>query len=283
MAYQQKQQIVSHGEVIRCYWTPERIRSAVPKECYRVSGKKQAIGLANDPPKTVPDATRKTSPYQSVGILFYTQTLEGGIVLHLQGTAYVVETGKGDNIVFTAAHNLIGGDGPSENLLFIPACQNDGKEVPAYGSFTGASCVVSTKWVEPFRSCYDIGAIKLTTNTAKKNVGEVVGMLEYAVDHKDIKDETEWRIIGYRRDIATEQNIMYESDGVYFESAEDGKSIERTNIINIGGISGSPWLLKNGDGKFAIANGVYITSNAYFSFAAYFSTALVKDDIIAQL
>ena len=176
MAFQQKQQqqSVSHGEVIRCYWTPERIQRAVPKKRYRVSGKKQAIGLANDPPTEVSDANRKDkNPYKSVGKLMFTQTVKG-TVKHFQGTAYVAETGKGDNIVFTAAHNLLDEDGPSENLLFIPACQNDGKEVPAYGSFAGASYVVSTKWKKPFQDCYDIGAIKLTKNKAGKEAGKVV-------------------------------------------------------------------------------------------------------------
>ena len=284
MAQKQQQQKLSNADAIRLYWTPERIRSAVPKERYSVSGKKQAIDLANDPPKTVPDATRKTSPYQSVGILFFTQTIKGKVE-HFQGTAYVAETGKGNNIVFTAAHNLLDDDGPSENFLFIPACQNDGKEVPAYGSFTGASYVVATGWTnpeKPYQPCYDMGAIKLAKKEAGQNAGEVVAMLGYAVDHEDIKDVTEWRIIGYRRDIATNQDIMYESDGVYIESQDDGKSIRRTNPTKKQGMSGSPWLLKNGDGNFAIANGVQIGSGVDYAAAAYFSKTLV-DDIIAQL
>ena len=276
---QQQQQSVSHGEVIRCYWTPERIQCAVPKKRYRVSGKKQAIGLANDPPTEVPDATRKTSPYKSVGKLMFTQTVKG-TVKHFQGTAYVAETGKGDNIVFTAAHNLLDEDGPSENLLFIPACQNDGKEVPAYGSFTGASYVVSAKWVEPFQDWYDIGAVKLTKNKDGKEVGKVVPELSitsYADASTKVykKDETEWKIIGYV------ESKMYESDGVYIESEEGGKLIVRTNPV-IQGMSGGPWMLKNGNGDFATANGNQSAISSDDSVTPYYSKALI-DDIIAQL
>ena len=281
MAQKQTQHKLSNADAIRLYWTPERIRSAVPKERYRASGKKQAIALANDLPTEVPDATRKTFPYQSVGILFFTQIVKGEET-PFHGTAYVVETGKGDNIVFTVAHNLIDDDGPSDNLMFIPACQNDGKEVPAYGSFAGASCVVSTKWKKPFQPCYDMGAIKLTKNKDDKEVGKVVAKLEYAVDQTDIKNVTDWRIIGYSQDDDTDQDIMYESDGVYINSQDGGKSIRRTNPV-IEGMSGGPWLLKNGHGNFAIANGVQRGIGNDYSAAAYFSTALVVDDIIGQL
>ena len=282
MAYQQKQQqqqSVSHGEVIRCYWTPERIQCAVPKERYRVSGKKQAIGLPNVPPTEVLDATRKDkNPYRSVGKLMFTQEVDKKII-PFHGTAYVAATGKGDNIVFTAAHNLIDGDGPSENILFIPACQDGGKEVPAYGSFAGASCVVCSKWVKPYHNmnCYDIGAVKLTKNKDGKEVGKVVPELILSVDEKYKKDETEWRIIGYV------QNKMYESDGTFIdiETQQGGKLVVRTNPV-IKGMSGGPWMLKSGGGDFTTANGDQSAISADDTVSPYYSKALV-DDIKAQL
>ena len=109
---QKQQQEQSHADAIRLYWTPERIRSAVPEDHHlRISGKKLAASLGdNVPPTVVQDNTRKTPPYQSVGKLLYKKGEK-----EYQATAYVVNTGKGrKNIVFTAAHNLYDPKGKAE-------------------------------------------------------------------------------------------------------------------------------------------------------------------------
>ena len=285
MAQKQQQQKLSHADAIRLYWTPERIRSAVPEDDdYEISGNKKVTGFGNNPPTAVPDDIRKTIPYQSVGKIVYNKGKD-----NFQATAYVVNTGKGNNIVFTAAHNLYNEKGMAKNIMFIPACQTDQKPVLKFGQFPqieggmGVAWFVAKGWEPDDKKRYlDIGAIKLDKNEADNNVGEVVAMLEYAVDHKDIKDKTDWRIIGYVTDFKTKQDTMYQSDGVYIKSGDDGKLIARTNSV-IDGMSGGPWLLKNGDGKFAKANGVHKGSTADISAAAYFSTVLVKDNVIAQL
>ena len=281
----QKQQ--SHADAIRLYWTPERIRSAVPEDDeYGLSGKEDNI-----PPTVVSDDTRKTIPYQSVGKLVYKK---GG--KNYNATAYVVDTvaktGK-NNIVFTAAHNLYNGNGMAENIMFIPACQTDQKPVPEYGEFPqipggkDEAWIVATGWAnpkEPWRRYLDMGAIKLARNKDLKNVGEVVAMLEYAVDCDYVAGQTKWRIIGYNTitNSNTKEDMMYQSDGAYVESQDGGKIIVRTNPVK-DGMSGSPWLLKNGGGNFAIANGVHRGSSANFAVTPYFSTSLVVDNIIARL
>ena len=90
------------------------------------------------------------------------------------------------------------------------------------------------------------------------------------------KGVTEWKIIGYDNG-----SKMYESDGVYIESEEDGKLIVRTNPI-IKGMSGGPWMLKNGSGAFATANGNQSAISSDDSVTPYYSKALV-DDIKDQL
>ena len=285
IAQKQQQQKLSHADAIRLYWTPERIRSAIPEDDdYEISGNKKVTGFGNNPPTEVPDDIRKTIPYQSVGKIVYKKG-----VLIARATAYVVKTVKGNNIVFTAAHNLYSTFGKAEKIMFIPACQTDQKPVVKFGQFPqieggmGVAWFVAKGWKPGDKKQYlDMGAIKLEENLAKKNVGEVVGMLEYAVDHQDINYVTDWRIIGYVHDSTTKKDTMYQSDGVYIESIDDGKVIKRTNPVT-SGMSGGPWLLKNGDGNFAIANGCHSGHVANISAAAYFSTALVKDNVIAQL
>ena len=221
MAQKQQQQKLSHADAIRLYWTPERIRSAVPEDddC-EISGNKKVTSFGNDPPTAVPDDTRKTIPYQSVGKIVYTKGVDD-----FQATAYVVDTGKGNNIVFTAAHNLYNYKGKAEKIMFTPACQTDQKPVLKFGQFPqieggmGVAWFVAEGWNAVDKPYYlDMGAIKLETNEVGKNAGEVVAMLEYAVDHGDIKDVTDWRIIGYQTDIKTNKDTMYQSDGVYTKS-----------------------------------------------------------------
>ena len=286
MAQKQQQQKLFHADAIRLYWTPERIRSAVPEgDDYEISGNKKVTGFGNNPPIVVPDDIRKTIPYQSVGKIVYLKE-----ATEFQATAYVVNTGKGNNIVFTAAHNLYNEKGMAKNIMFIPACQTDQKPVLKFGQFPQIEGGMDVAWfvakgwnpVTTKPRYLDMGAIKLEKNEAGKDVGEVVAMLEYAVDHKDIKDVTDWRIIGYVTDFKTNKDTMYQSDGVYIESKEDGKVIKRTNPV-LDGMSGGPWLLKNGNGNFAIANGVHRSSGVERSKAAYFSKALVEDNVIAQL
>ena len=257
-----------------------------------ISGKTQSPG-PDDELVVVPDKLRITHPYQSVGKLVYKKGGRKG-----QATAYVVNTGKGNNIVFTAAHSLYDQKGNmAEKIMFIPACQTDQKPVPKFGQFPqiaggmGVAWIVAKGWLDPqqpFQPGSDMGAIKLEKNEAGQNVGDVVAMLEYAVDHKDIKDVTDWRIIGYETNFKTKQDIMYRSDGVYIDSRNGGTTITRKNKC-VSGMSGSPWLLKGQDGNFEIANGVHRASIPGFgnypdcSMTPYFSTALVIDDIIARL
>ena len=284
MAQKQQQQEQSHADAIRLYWTPDRIRSAKQKKYNRVSvsRKTQAAGQDNAIPEEVPDNIRKIFPYQSVGKLVFMQN-----GTNYQTTAFVVDTGKGNNIVFTAAHNLYDKDGPVYDIMFIPACQNNGQPVPKYGSFTqipggiDEAYFVPKKWfdkADPYADFRDLGAVKLERNRAGCDVGEVVSMLKYKVDLECMYKVgvTEWRIIGYT------DNTMYQSDGVYDLSDCDGQLVVRKNQF-YDGASGSPWLFKDKDGKFTIVNGDHSGSSPGFSVSPYYSTALVVNDIIAQL
>ena len=296
MAQKQQEQKQSHADAIRLYWTPERIRSAVPEKHHQfvepdnadiISVKKQAGGLENVPPIEVPDENRQTPPFQSVGKLMFNKG-----TINYQGTAYVVDTGKGNNIVFTAAHNLCDQNGVAENILFIPACQTDQQPVPEYGSFTqipggmDEAWIVATGWVPvtiPNKKYFDFGAIKLAKNEAGKDVGEVVPMLNFAVDLLPLMKpfETEWGIIGYRTNFDTNQDIMYQSSGVYIVLVDDQKTDARSNPV-LDGMSGSPWLVESAGGYFTIANGVHSSSSPDFAYSPYFSKALVAD-IIGRL
>ena len=284
--YDEAEQQRLYHDSIRSYWTPERIRNAKVKDVHEESipGKKQqAFGLqANVPATAVLDETRKTLPYKNVGKIFFNQ----GTVDYC-GTAYVVDTDKGKNIVFTAAHNLYDDDGKSENITFIPAYQSDKKAVPDFGQFTQLkedSWVVSSNWVPKTNPRqYDIGAIKLGKNSKGKEVGEVLPgfKIETKPDAQQsgyVKDQTEWKIIGYGK------NVMYESDGVFIELEKrskdnvDGYVVKRTNPLLVG-MSGGPWLPKDALDK---ANGNESGSGSNCAISPFYAKKTV-DDILSKL
>ncbi len=256
-----EQQHLYHDS-IRSYWTPERIRNAKPKDDHDepIPGMKQQQYGVGDPPTKVPDETRKTLPFKNVGQITFVSGNKDYI-----GTAYVAKTAKGNNIVFTAAHNLYDQGVKSEKIMFTPALQSDGKPVKEFGQFPqlkANSWVVSPDFdsKKPTVRQYDIGAIKLGKNEDKKEVGEVLPGFEIETEpdaqHTGyVKDKTEWKIIGY-----PDKN-MYQSDGLFMELEKrtthdkTGYVVKRTNSV-LGGMSGGPWLLKDDkNGKFEKANG----------------------------
>ncbi len=195
--------------------------------------------------------------------------------------------------MFTAAHNLYDKELKSKNIMFTPALQSDGKPVKEFGQFSELapnSWVVSPKWVstDPKPRQYDIGAIKLGKNDAGKEVGEILPGFEIetkpdAQQSGYVKDKTEWKIIGY-----SDGPTMYESDGVFIKldlrdnQSKVGYVVERTNSV-LGGMSGSPWLLKNEHGVYEKANGDHSVSKiGSYAATPFYSTAKV-DDILSQL
>ena len=268
------------GDAIRQYWTPERMRSAkVEKnECIeRNPGKKQFQAANQVEPTIVLDATRIKPPYNAVGALFYVKADTG-----FHATAYVVDTGKGDNVLFTAAHNLENANGKAERIHFVPARQSDGST--PYGSFQqmpasegkGKAWFVPEKWGKDGERPveYDFGAITLSKNKEGMDVGKVVTPLKYKVDLEYSKEFTKWRIIGF-----PEENKMCESDGDFIEVHKD--LVYRTNPT-LDGMSGSPWMLPDPDksSKFA-ANGA-LRGGFNESTCAYFRQSLI-DAVVNQI
>ena len=273
------------GDAIRQYWTTERMQSAeVEKnDCIEtIPGKKQfqaaAYGLD---PTVVPDETRLKHPYNTVGALFYSKTdIQTQVRKDFHATAYVVNTGKGDNILFTAAHNLESAKGIAEDIYFVPARLSDGDK--PYGSFSqmpggkGKAWFVPEEWGKDGKRPvgYDFGAITLCKNKEGKNVGKVVQPLNYMVDLKYSK-ESEWRIIGYPDD-----NKMCESYGDFIE-IDQQYIVHRTNPV-LDGMSGGPWMLQSPDDKsYLSANGAH-RGGINGSTCAYFRQTLI-DAVVNQI
>ena len=240
------------------FWTKEMIERALPKVKRKNTSTRGVSTIAtNGITTTVPDAVRIKVPYQSVGILMFTVK---GKPYH--GTAYATSVTGANNVVFTAAHNLVDEDGDSENILFIPAVQTD-KSRP-FGEFEqidggkGTAFFVHPKY-DPKSEAYDLGAVKLKKNAAGKELGEAVELLNIVVD-KSYTTSDSFTAIG-----CPETNLMQENTGNYKDSEDEGEVINKYGNI-ISGSSGGPWLFKGYDVNGSKAMRVPgVDSSPYFS------------------
>ena len=242
------------------FWTRERIARAVPKTKLKESlSSAGARGI--EASVTVSNTDRKKPPYQSVGILMF--TVKGQ---EYHGTAFATSITGANNVIFTAAHNLVDKDGDSENILFIPAIQNNLCRSKPYGKFEqidgkkGTAFFVHPKYdvgTEP--DAYDLGSVKLKKNAGGKELGEVVGLLNIVVD-KSYTTSDSFTAIGF-----PETNVMQKNTGDYKGSEDKGEVISKYGNI-LSGSSGGPWLFNGNDVNGSKASRVLgVDSSPYFS------------------
>ena len=242
------------------FWTRERIARAVPKTKLK-STLSSAGARRIEASVTVSNTDRKNPPYQSVGVLMFTVK---GKPYH--GTAFATSITGANNVVFTAAHNLVDKDGDSENILFIPAIQNNLCRSKPYGKFEqidgkkGTAFFVHPKYdvgTEP--DAYDLGSVKLKKNAGGKELGEVVGLLNIVVD-KSYTTSDSFTTIGY-----PEKRVIQKNTGEFKNKTDMNEVVNKHGELPAGS-SGGPWLFKGNDVNGNTASGAGgVDSSPYFS------------------
>ncbi len=261
------------------FWTEEMIERAIPKikrKLPHANYRGVSTTATNGITTSVPDADRKKEPYQSVGVLVFTVGKSPNERPY-HGTAYATNITGANNVVFTAAHNLVDEDGDSENILFIPAVQTD-KSRP-FGEFKqidgkkGTAFFVHPKYdVKTAPDAYDLGAVKLQKNAAGKQLGDVVGLLGIAVN-KFYTSIDSFKTIGY-----PETYHMQENTGKFKDKTDMNEVVNKYGALPEGS-SGSPWLFKGNRVNGSTASG---TPDLGEDSSPYFSTAKI-DAITSQM
>lgn len=228
---------------IRDYWTPERVKTAIPKP---IDKPQPPAGPAEpEAPEVEPNkvATPNTPPYLACGKLLFTWNKTNYI-----GSASAID----EHVLVTAAHNLYDFDGKgtgsySTNILFYPAYTGD---PPAF-SFAYDVALAPDGWVNQTKGSrphqYDYALVRIPVSMAK------IKPLTLVVN-ADLSGQSHWDAIGYPG-TPFDGKTMYEVLGSYTAGTETG-TIGMTNNNMPPGSSGGPWLVVTVSGLQPFVNGV---------------------------
>ncbi len=221
------------------FWTPERIARAVPITIQHRGDPGRPTALYAPVQKVISNEERVKPPYSSVGLLLYTVRQEGHVEYY-RSTAFATNASEQNNVVFTAAHSLVGPHGIRENISFMPAIRND--RTKPFGEFKQIEGGLNTAFfVHPKYDgsiAYDLGAVKLQTNEDGKNLGDVVTPLDITKD-QTYSEATFFKAVGYFQGEHGEE-IMMENMGNFYK--KDGEIIYKLGQL-YPGCSGGPWFL----------------------------------------
>ena len=227
-------------EEIENYWTPERVKNAVPKPHDKPKGP-----AGDQAPKEAPQAgpskvvSPGTPPYLACGKLVFTWN----------GTDYAGSASAIDaNVLVTAAHNIYdfndeGKGSYSTNIMFYASYTGP---PPTY-TFAYNAALAPDGWVNQPKGSrphkYDYAVVR----TAKTMEALAPLRLQINVQPTNL---SQWDAIGYPGSPA-DGKTMYEVLGTYIVGTEPG-TIGMTNNDMAQGSSGGPWLVVSNGLQFLV-------------------------------
>lgn len=265
------QKEVTHGaseiepEEIEDYWTPERVKNAIPKphDKPEPSGQPETTETTEAAPAKV--ANPATPPYLACGKLLFTWNGQNYV-----GSASAID----EHVLVTAAHNIYdfddrGKGSYSTNVLFYAAYSGP---PPSY-SFPYDVALAPGGWVNQAKGSrphqYDYAMVRIPKSM------KALTPLTMQVNIRPTS-QSQWEAIGYPGSPA-DGKTMYEVRGTYFKEKEPG-TVGMTNNDMAKGCSGGPWLVVDNGLQFLV-NGV----NSYGAdqmYSPYFDGA-VADLLVA--
>lgn len=147
---------------VEAYWTPERMRSAIPADA-TIKGDATTAAASGITRAAVPE-----SPRSQLGKVFFTI---GGVNYVCSGTA--TNSGNGD-VVTTAGHCLHEGDGGAfaSRFTFVPAYNNGSAP---YGQWSASDLFTSSGWANSGDFNVDVGFAVMNENSSGQSLTSVVG------------------------------------------------------------------------------------------------------------
>lgn len=225
---------------VRDYWTPDRMRSAVPIE-ELLPGLADATTYDATERRVERTAQRRVRVPRTAGKLFF--RVDGGDAVC---SAAAIRT-KRRNQVITAGHCVH--TGPNVGLLQQPHFYRDFVFVPRYrdgraplGKWIGRKAWAFTGWVERESFRHDQAIIALKRRNGRRLV-DVVGGNEVVWDKRPRQRGV--RIWGWPAQSPYDGETAQRCDGntARFENSDDA-AMHQCDLT--GGASGGPWLLPRG-------------------------------------
>lgn len=230
------------------YWTPQRMRDAVPADVLVAGKDKSSAGdpVAAGRPTVVPQAAAKPAPsaafvggYYSGGGKVVDTT--GKVFFTLGGVNYVcsgsaVSSGNKD-VVLTAGHCV--NEGPGEfatNWAFVPAYDDAARP---YGTFTARQLTTTTQWQNSGDFDYDVAfAVLNTLNGA--HLTDVVG--GQAIGFNQARGQYMYSF-GYPAANPYDGSDIAWCHGTVVQDTFGGSSDQGLDCNLTGGSSGGPWFV----------------------------------------
>ncbi len=234
-----------HDRIVR-YWTPERMRKALPGDLL-VAGRdtSSASGrVATGAPTVVAPKAKPTQPtagftggeYAGSGAVVSTT---GKVFFTLGGTNYVCSgsavTSSNRDLVLTAGHCLNEGPGAyATNFAFVPAYDDGARP---YGTFTARQLVTTTQWRDSGDFDYDVAFAvmnpvdgqDLTDTVGAQGIGFNLARGQYMYS------------FGYPAASPYDGSDLSWCHGTVIQDTFGGSQDQGMNCNMTGGSSGGPW------------------------------------------
>ncbi len=230
------------------YWTPQRMRDAVPAEVLVDAKSKSSAGdaVAAGAPTVVPQAKAKPVPsadfvgdyyagggkvVDTTGKVFFTL---GGVNYVCSGSA--VSSGNKD-VVLTAGHCVNEGPGDyATNWAFVPAYDDGARP---YGTFTARQLTTTTQWQNSGDFDYDVAFAVLNTLDGA-HLTDVVG--GQAIGFNQARGQYMYSF-GYPAANPYDGSDIAWCHGTVVQDTFGGSTDQGLNCNLTGGSSGGPWFV----------------------------------------
>ncbi|MEV0951191.1 trypsin-like peptidase domain-containing protein [Promicromonospora sp. NPDC050249] len=235
----------AHDKVVD-YWTPQRMRNAVPADVLVAGKDKSSAGDAVAVGK--PTVVRQAAPaavadftggYFSGGGEVRDTT--GKVFFTLGGTNYVCSgsavTSGNKDVVLTAGHCLNEGPGAyATNWAFVPGYDDGARP---YGTFTARQLITTTQWRDSGDFDYDFAfAIVNTVNGA--HLTDVVG--GQSIGFNQTRGQYMYSF-GYPAGSPYDGSDIAWCHGTVVQDTYGGSADQGLNCNMTGGSSGGPWFV----------------------------------------
>jgi V8-like Glu-specific endopeptidase len=272
---------------VRAFWTPERIRSAVPDELPRLTGPvdepASAAHVAVGTPGHVDGASPAGGGIRTDAV---TPALDGdgkaarwtgpsnqspttttGAVLFSRGSQGYICSGsvvnsEAKNMVMTAGHCLYKDGQYASNVVFIPGF--DEGAMP-YGQWTAGVLAPSLQWVDREDLHYDWAFMLMLRDSAGQRLADVTGSQGIAWNYP--MNQHMW-LFGYPAEPPFDGQQLWYCSEYTWPDGLNKRNLGMMCTMNAGS-SGGPWIRGGDTPAYAWVNGV--TSYTYGNNALYAS------------
>lgn len=254
------------------YWTPKRIREAIPVKAPPPTASPLASAAATSPAgppgsvagtlpgsKKVPEVKSGPVPvpmanqvsfrrYEIRKTTAYPNRTHGKVFFRKRGSRYgyvcsaTVISSAGRNLLVTAGHCVHGGKGKTwhYNVVFIPGFRNVRREKRPYGAFSASNMITLRGWTGYSDYDYDFALIQLKRNRWGQKVQNAVGSRGAAWGQSRNQF---FQSFGYPADKPFYGGRLYRCDSWY--AGYGSNNTMGIGCDMTGGSSGGGWVISN--------------------------------------